>query len=49
MTLKKSKKLQKISKKNLKKASFIKKIAKICDIKKLINYSMSIKNLSVTY
>ena len=40
----------KISKKKLeKKSKFHKKIAKICDIKKLKSYSMTIKNLSVIY
>ena len=38
----------KISKKNLK-SKFYKKIAQICDIKKLKNCSMTIQNLSVTY
>ena len=37
-------------KKNLKKKQvFLKKIAKIYDIKKLKNYSLANKNLSVTY
>ena len=45
----KSKNDKKNWKKNLEKASFIKKIAKICDIKKLKKYSMTITNLSVTY
>ena len=40
-------KRQKFSK--LGKSKFNQKIAKICDIKKLKNYSMANKNLSVTY
>ena len=43
-------KLQKISKKHEKKQHvLLKKIAKICDIKKLKNYSMPIRSLSINY
>ena len=47
LRLKKPKKRQKCSKKL--ESKFYQKIAKICDIKKLQNYSMADKNLSVTY
>ena len=45
---KKSKKRQKISKK-LEKIKFYQKIDKVCDIKKLKNYSVTIKSLSVIF
>ena len=35
--------------KNLKKIKFYQKIAQFCDIKKLKNYSLAIKNLPVTF
>ena len=48
LRLKENKK-QKNSKKNLKKGKFYQKIAKVCDIKKFKNNSITIKNLSVTH
>ena len=45
----KNSKVRQKNSKNLKKASFIKKIAKICDMKKLKNPSPTTKNSLVTY
>ena len=48
MTLK-AEKIKMTTKIFVKNLGFFKKIVKICHIKKFKNYSMAIKNLSVTY